>query len=112
LVFFLIAIVAGVLGFDGICAAATSIARILFFFLLVSFVTALFTGWRRRPPGSEAPGGYGRVKDAKVSWRFQRGCSTEDDGAECNVCGPHGGAHHMTPCRCERRFTEMTKSCP
>jgi uncharacterized membrane protein YtjA (UPF0391 family) len=49
-VFFVIAIVAGVLRFGGIAGAASSVAQILFFIFLIVFVLALVTGWRRRPP--------------------------------------------------------------
>ncbi|MEI6562870.1 MAG: DUF1328 domain-containing protein [bacterium] len=45
--FFIIAIIAAVFGFGGIAAAATDMARILFFIFLVLFVLALFFG--RRP---------------------------------------------------------------
>ena len=48
--FFIIAIIAGVLGFGRIAGAASSIAQILFFVFLLVFVLALLTGWRRRPP--------------------------------------------------------------
>jgi uncharacterized membrane protein YtjA (UPF0391 family) len=41
LVFFLIAIVAGVFGFGGIAAGATDIAQILFFIFLVVFLATL-----------------------------------------------------------------------
>ena len=42
-IFFVIAIVAGVFGFGGISAAATDMARILFFiFLVLFFVTLIF----------------------------------------------------------------------
>ena len=37
-IFFLVAIVAGVLGFGGIAAGATEIARILFYVFLVTLV--------------------------------------------------------------------------
>lgn len=47
-IFFLIAIVAGVFGFGGIAAAATDMARILFFIFLVLFVVVLVLGIR--PP--------------------------------------------------------------
>jgi len=44
LVFFMIALVAGVLGFGGIAAAATDMARILFFIFLVIFLATLIFG--------------------------------------------------------------------
>tara|TARA_R110000737_G_scaffold221151_1_gene236673 strand:- start:453 stop:728 length:276 start_codon:yes stop_codon:yes gene_type:complete len=47
----IIAVIAGVLGFGGIAAAATNIAQILFFIFLILFVVALVFGYRgRRPP--------------------------------------------------------------
>ena len=46
-VFFIIAIIAGVLGFGGIAAGATEIAKILFFVFLVLFAATLILG--RRP---------------------------------------------------------------
>ncbi len=50
-VFFLIAIVAGVLGFGGIAVASAQIAHILFVVFLVLFATTLVAGLvRRRPP--------------------------------------------------------------
>jgi len=48
LVFFIIALVAGVLGFGGIAAAATDMARILFFVFLVIFLATLVLGLVRR----------------------------------------------------------------
>jgi len=47
-VFFIIALVAGVLGFGGIAAAATDMARILFFIFLVIFLVTLVFGLARR----------------------------------------------------------------
>jgi uncharacterized membrane protein YtjA (UPF0391 family) len=48
-VFFVIAIVAAILGFGGLAAGASSIAQILFgIFLLVAIVSLVF-GLRRRP---------------------------------------------------------------
>lgn len=49
LLFFLVAIIAGVFGFGGIAAAATDVARILFFVFLVLFVVALLLGRRVLP---------------------------------------------------------------
>lgn len=45
-IFLLIAIIAAVFGFGGIAAAATDIAKILFFIFLVLFVVALVFGIR------------------------------------------------------------------
>jgi uncharacterized membrane protein YtjA (UPF0391 family) len=54
LAFFIIAIIAAIMGFGGIASGAAEIARVLFFFFLVvfvlSFVWGLFTGRRPRPP--------------------------------------------------------------
>lgn len=47
-VFFIVAILAGILGFGGISAAAAGIAKILFFVFLIAFVISLVMG-RRRP---------------------------------------------------------------
>jgi uncharacterized membrane protein YtjA (UPF0391 family) len=47
-VFFIIALIAGVLGFGGIAAGAVGIAKILFFFFLVLFVVSLLLGAIRR----------------------------------------------------------------
>jgi uncharacterized membrane protein YtjA (UPF0391 family) len=44
LVFLVIAIIAGVLGFGGIAGAATDIARVLFFVFLVLFIIGLVLG--------------------------------------------------------------------
>ena len=49
LMFFIVAIVAAVFGFGGIAAAATDIARILFFVFLLLFLVALATGLVRMP---------------------------------------------------------------
>jgi uncharacterized membrane protein YtjA (UPF0391 family) len=46
--FFLVAILAAVLGFGGIAIAAAGIARILFFLFLVLFLVALVGGLLRR----------------------------------------------------------------
>src|ERR1051326_6975289 len=44
LIFFLIALVAGILGFGGIAAAAAGIAKALFFIFVVLFLIALIGG--------------------------------------------------------------------
>jgi uncharacterized membrane protein YtjA (UPF0391 family) len=51
-VFFVIALIAGALGFGGIAAASAGIAQILFYIFLVLFLIALITGLvrRSRPP--------------------------------------------------------------
>jgi uncharacterized membrane protein YtjA (UPF0391 family) len=51
-VFFIIAIIAAVLGFTGIALAAAGIARILFFIFLVVFIVTLIAGLLKR--GSKA----------------------------------------------------------
>jgi uncharacterized membrane protein YtjA (UPF0391 family) len=48
LTFFLIALVAAVLGFGGIAIAAAGIARICFFIFLVLFIVSLLAHGRRR----------------------------------------------------------------
>jgi uncharacterized membrane protein YtjA (UPF0391 family) len=48
-VFFIIAIVAAVLGFGEIAGGAVAIAKILFFVFLVLFVVSLLVGLLRRP---------------------------------------------------------------
>jgi uncharacterized membrane protein YtjA (UPF0391 family) len=50
LVFFVVAIVAAIFGFGGISAAATDIAKILFFIFVVLFVVSLIAGLFRRGP--------------------------------------------------------------
>jgi uncharacterized membrane protein YtjA (UPF0391 family) len=50
-VFFIIAIVAGILGFGGVSAAASGIAQVLFFVFLVIFLIALVMGMGRRRSG-------------------------------------------------------------
>jgi uncharacterized membrane protein YtjA (UPF0391 family) len=47
-VFFIIALIAAVLGFGGIAAGATGIAKILFFVFLIAFVVSLLMGVFRR----------------------------------------------------------------
>jgi uncharacterized membrane protein YtjA (UPF0391 family) len=48
LAFFIIALIAAVLGFGGIAVAAAGIAKILFFIFLVLFLVALLSGLMRR----------------------------------------------------------------
>lgn len=48
LAFFIIALIAAVLGFGGIAVAAAGIAKILFFIFLVLFLVALVSGLVRR----------------------------------------------------------------
>jgi uncharacterized membrane protein YtjA (UPF0391 family) len=48
LIFFIIALVAALLGFTGIAAGAVEIARILFFVFLLLFVVSLVMGLFRR----------------------------------------------------------------
>ena len=47
-VFFIIAIVAGLLGFGGVAAGASSIAQVLFFIFLVLFLVSLVGGLMKR----------------------------------------------------------------
>jgi len=46
LIFLVVAIVAGVLGFSGIASTAGGFARVLFFVFLVLFAVSLITGQR------------------------------------------------------------------
>ncbi len=48
LVFLLIAIVAGVLGFGGVAVISAGIAKLLFFIFLVIFAVTLIIGFARR----------------------------------------------------------------
>jgi uncharacterized membrane protein YtjA (UPF0391 family) len=48
LIFFIIALVAALLGFTGIAAGAVEIARVLFFVFLLLFVVSLVMGLFRR----------------------------------------------------------------
>lgn len=49
--FFIIAIIAAILGFGDIAGTATGIAKILFFVFLVLFVLSLLFRGVSRPPG-------------------------------------------------------------
>jgi len=49
-IFFVLALVAGLLGFGGIAGAATLVAEILFFVFLVALVISLAMGLSRRTP--------------------------------------------------------------
>jgi uncharacterized membrane protein YtjA (UPF0391 family) len=48
LVFLVVALIAGVLGFTGVAAGAVEIARILFFIFILLFIGSLFMGLLRR----------------------------------------------------------------
>ena len=50
-VFLVVAVIAALFGFGGIAAAATGIAKILFFVFLGLFVLSLLVGLVRRPRG-------------------------------------------------------------
>jgi uncharacterized membrane protein YtjA (UPF0391 family) len=51
IIFLIIALIAGIFGFGGVYAAATDIARILFFvFLVLLIVSLVMGGFRRGPP--------------------------------------------------------------
>ncbi|MBA4742467.1 MAG: DUF1328 domain-containing protein [Azoarcus sp.] len=47
-VFLVVALVAGLLGFTGLAAGAVDIARVLFFIFVVLFVASLILGLMRR----------------------------------------------------------------
>ena len=55
LVFFIVAIIAAVLGFGGIAAGAAEIGKLLFFIFLVLFVVSLIVGLFRRGGGPGGP---------------------------------------------------------
>lgn len=48
-VFLILALVAGFLGFGFVAGTAAFIAKILLVVFLIAFVLSLFTGYRRRP---------------------------------------------------------------
>ena len=50
LVFFIIAVIAGLLGFGVIASAAAGIAKILFFVFIILFLVSLLAGGVRRGP--------------------------------------------------------------
>lgn len=47
-IFLVIALVAGLLGFTGIAAGAVEIAKVLFFVFIILFIASLVFGLRRR----------------------------------------------------------------
>ncbi len=49
LIFFVVALVAGLFGFTGISVAAAGIAKILFYVFLVIFLVTLLLGLTQRP---------------------------------------------------------------
>lgn len=49
LIFFIVAIIAAVFGFGNISAAATDIAKILFFIFIILFLISLITGLIKKP---------------------------------------------------------------
>lgn len=49
LVFLVVALIAGALGFGAVSGVAASIAKILFFVFLVLFIVSLISGAVRRP---------------------------------------------------------------
>ncbi len=56
IVFFVIALTAGLLGFTGIAAGAADIAKTLFYTFLILFVVFLiFGGWRRKFKSTKKP---------------------------------------------------------
>lgn len=48
LIFFVVAIIAAIFGFGGIAAAATGIAKVIFFIALILFVVSLVVHLTRR----------------------------------------------------------------
>ncbi len=50
LLFFVVAVIAGIFGFGGIALGAVTIAKFLFFVFLVLFVVTLLAGGLRRRP--------------------------------------------------------------
>jgi uncharacterized membrane protein YtjA (UPF0391 family) len=52
LVFFVVALIAGIFGFTGIYVAAAGIAKVLFFVFLVLLIISLLAGGLRRGPGA------------------------------------------------------------
>lgn len=50
LVFLVVALIAGVLGFGGVYVAAAGIAKILFFVFLILFIISLVSGGMTRRP--------------------------------------------------------------
>lgn len=48
-IFFIIAIVAGIFGFGGISAGATTVAMVLFWIFVILFLFSLLTGVIKRP---------------------------------------------------------------
>jgi uncharacterized membrane protein YtjA (UPF0391 family) len=50
LVFLVVALVAGLLGFGGVATAASGIAQVLFFIFLALFLVSLIAGLMRRAP--------------------------------------------------------------
>ena len=47
-VFFIVALIAGIFGFGGVAAASASIAQILFFVVLIGFVLSLVLHFARK----------------------------------------------------------------
>ena len=67
-VFLVVALVAGVLGFGGIAAASVGIAKVLFFVFVILFIISLVMGMRQAAADGLTVAGRGR-------WR-----STDQDG--------------------------------
>ncbi len=51
-VFFVVALIAAVLGFGGIAGSAMGIAQVLFFIFVILFILSLVTGLVRRRPAT------------------------------------------------------------
>ncbi|MEX0703686.1 MAG: DUF1328 domain-containing protein [Planctomycetales bacterium] len=49
LVFFIVALIAGVVGFGELAVGAAMIAKVLFFVFLILFLVSLVSGYRGRP---------------------------------------------------------------
>jgi uncharacterized membrane protein YtjA (UPF0391 family) len=79
LVFFLISIVAGVLGFTGISTASADIARILFYIFVVIFLVLLI-------PGAEDLQGLGAPVDIRHSGTVRRRPTRNPEVPESMLC--------------------------
>ena len=86
LVFLVVAIIAGLLGFGGIAEASAGIAQVLFFLFLVLLFLALVMHFvRGRPPaedGNDAPGRRPRRRrpDPELAGRHTRFKAYREDG--------------------------------
>ena len=69
LVFLVVAIIAGALGFGGIAGTSAGIAQILFFIFLAFLVISLLAGLFRRPDARHVPNAGGRTPQTASSFR-------------------------------------------